>query len=73
MIPAQTSRNRAAVLYLLENAGCPYAVIGKQAQYCETAAGRAGRALGHGGQRAGQPHLDGRERRDVLSASTAPR
>jgi fibronectin type 3 domain-containing protein len=36
VIPAQTSRNRAAVLYLLEQAACPYAVIGKQAQYCQT-------------------------------------
>ncbi|HSK76712.1 MAG TPA: M14 family zinc carboxypeptidase [Thermoanaerobaculia bacterium] len=35
VIPAQTSRNRAAVLYLLEQAACPYAVIGKQAQYCD--------------------------------------
>ena len=35
VIPAQTSRNRAAILYLLEQAACPYAVIGKQAQYCE--------------------------------------
>ncbi|HSG39345.1 MAG TPA: M14 family zinc carboxypeptidase, partial [Thermoanaerobaculia bacterium] len=35
VIPAQTARNRAAVLYLLEQAGCPYAVIGKQALYCE--------------------------------------
>ena len=34
VIPAQTARNRAAVLYLLEQAACPYAVIGKQAQYC---------------------------------------
>ena len=37
VIPVQTSRNRAAVLYLLENAACPYAVIGKQVQYCQTA------------------------------------
>jgi hypothetical protein len=36
VIPAETARNRAAVLYLLEQAACPYAVIGKQAQYCET-------------------------------------
>jgi hypothetical protein len=36
VIPAQTSRNRAAILYLLEQAACPYAVIGKQVQYCET-------------------------------------
>ena len=34
VIPAQTSRNRAAVLYLLEQADCPYDVIGKGTQYC---------------------------------------
>jgi hypothetical protein len=34
VIPAETSRNRAAVLYLLEQADCPYNVIGKGAQYC---------------------------------------
>ena len=34
VIPTQTSRNRAAVLYLIEQAGCPYDVIGKGAQYC---------------------------------------
>ena len=34
VIPAQTARNRAAILYLIEKADCPYAVIGKQAQYC---------------------------------------
>ena len=34
MIAAQTSRNREAVLLLLEAADCPYAVIGKQPQYC---------------------------------------
>ena len=34
VIPAETSRNRAAVLYLLEQAACPYNVIGKGAQYC---------------------------------------
>ncbi|MCI0689358.1 MAG: M14 family metallopeptidase [Sporichthyaceae bacterium] len=33
-IPAQVSRNRAAVLMLLEYADCPYRIIGKQAQYC---------------------------------------
>ena len=36
VIPTQTSRNRAAVLYLLEQADCPYDVIGKGAQYCGT-------------------------------------
>ena len=36
VIPAQTSRNRAAVLLLLDAADCPYEVIGKQAQYCGT-------------------------------------
>ena len=34
VIPAQTSRNRAAVLYLLDQADCPYDVIGKGTQYC---------------------------------------
>jgi hypothetical protein len=34
VIPAQTSRNRAAVLYLLEQAACPYGVIGKGNEYC---------------------------------------
>jgi hypothetical protein len=34
VIPAQTTRNRAAVLYLLEQSPCVYAVIGKQGQYC---------------------------------------
>ncbi|WP_329106442.1 M14 family metallopeptidase [Micromonospora sp. NBC_01699] len=34
VIPAQTSRNREAVLMLSEYADCPYRVIGKQAQYC---------------------------------------
>ncbi|MGE0883925.1 MAG: M14 family metallopeptidase [Blastocatellales bacterium] len=34
IIPAETARNRASVLYLLEKAACPYSVIGKEAQYC---------------------------------------
>jgi carboxypeptidase T len=34
VIPAQTARNRDAVLYLLANAGCPYVVIGKAAERC---------------------------------------
>ena len=34
VIPAQTSRNRQAVLYLLEQAACPYGVIGKSNEYC---------------------------------------
>ena len=42
VIPVQTARNRAAVLYLLEHAACPYAVIGKQAQYCEAPPGTPG-------------------------------
>ncbi|HVR96752.1 MAG TPA: M14 family zinc carboxypeptidase [Thermoanaerobaculia bacterium] len=42
VIPAQTARNRAAVLYLLEQAACPYAVIGKQAQYCAAPPGAPG-------------------------------
>ncbi|HVR96751.1 MAG TPA: M14 family zinc carboxypeptidase [Thermoanaerobaculia bacterium] len=42
VIPAETARNRAAVLYLLEQAACPYAVIGKQAQYCAAVPGAPG-------------------------------
>jgi carboxypeptidase T len=38
-IPTETARNRSAVLYLLDKAACPYAVIGKQAQYCDVAPG----------------------------------
>jgi carboxypeptidase T len=34
VIPAQTSRNREAVLRLLELADCPYRAIGKETQYC---------------------------------------
>ncbi|TAH53330.1 MAG: zinc carboxypeptidase [Chloroflexota bacterium] len=34
VIPAQTSRNRQAILYLLTNADCLWRVIGKEAQYC---------------------------------------
>jgi carboxypeptidase T len=34
VIAAQTARNRDAVLYLLDNAGCPYATIGKAAERC---------------------------------------
>jgi hypothetical protein len=33
-IAAQTARNRDALLYLLANAGCPYAAIGKAAERC---------------------------------------
>jgi len=34
VIPAQTSRNREAVLRLAEIADCPYRAIGKETQYC---------------------------------------
>jgi len=34
VIAKQTARNRGALLYLIEAAACPYAVIGKAAQYC---------------------------------------
>jgi carboxypeptidase T len=34
VIARETSRNREAVLMLLEYADCPYRAIGKQAQYC---------------------------------------
>ena len=38
VIAAETSRNREAVLRLIEIADCPYRAIGKQAQYCGGAA-----------------------------------
>ncbi|WP_235921930.1 M14 family metallopeptidase [Lentzea tibetensis] len=34
VIPAQTSRNKEAVLQLLDRADCPYEAIGKEGQYC---------------------------------------
>ena len=34
VIPAQTTRNREAVLRLLEISDCPYKAIGKETQYC---------------------------------------
>ncbi len=34
LIAAETARNHEAVLYLLEQADCPYRVIGKEAGYC---------------------------------------
>jgi hypothetical protein len=37
VIPAETTRNRDAILYLLEQADCAYDVIGKGAQYCAAA------------------------------------
>lgn len=36
VIPKETSRNREAVLRLLEIADCPYRAIGKEAQYCSS-------------------------------------
>ena len=33
-IPAETGRNKNAVLYLMERAGCPYSVIGKEQTRC---------------------------------------
>jgi len=34
VIPTETARNRSAVLYLIEKAGCVYSMVGKQGQYC---------------------------------------
>lgn len=42
VIPAETARNREAVLYLIEKGDCPYAVIGKQAEYCGGVPGTPG-------------------------------
>jgi hypothetical protein len=36
VIPKETARNRAAILYLMAQAACPYNEIGKKAQYCDT-------------------------------------
>lgn len=36
VIPKETSRNRDAVLQLLETSDCPYRAIGKEDQYCKT-------------------------------------
>jgi putative cell wall-binding protein len=38
VIARQTARNRSALLYLIDSAGCPYAVIGKATQYCPASA-----------------------------------
>ncbi|HEX4952411.1 MAG TPA: M14 family zinc carboxypeptidase [Thermoanaerobaculia bacterium] len=35
VIPAETARNREAILYLLDQADCPYAAIGKEVEYCQ--------------------------------------
>jgi carboxypeptidase T len=34
VIPAETARNREALLYFLEMADCPYRAIGQEAEYC---------------------------------------
>jgi hypothetical protein len=34
VIAKQTARNRGALLYLIDAAGCPWSVIGKGATYC---------------------------------------
>lgn len=36
VIPKETARNRAAILYLMAQAACPYSAIGKKVQYCDT-------------------------------------
>jgi carboxypeptidase T len=45
VIATQTSRNREATLYIMEQADCVYRAIGKQAQYCGVLRCRA---AGHG-------------------------
>jgi carboxypeptidase T len=37
IVAAQTARNRGPLLYLIDEAGCPYNTIGKAAQYCGAA------------------------------------
>jgi carboxypeptidase T len=46
VIPKQTARNRAALLYLIDMAACPYAAIGLGAQYCSDAGATAGSSPG---------------------------
>jgi hypothetical protein len=47
VIPTQTARNRNAILYLLDQAACPYNAIGKGAVYCTgTATGFRAAAAG---------------------------
>jgi carboxypeptidase T len=36
-IASETERNREAVLYIAEQADCPYRSIGKEAQHCAPA------------------------------------
>ncbi|MFN8474541.1 MAG: M14 family zinc carboxypeptidase [Anaerolineae bacterium] len=38
VIPRETARNKEAILYLIQNADCPYRTIGKEAQHCAAAA-----------------------------------
>ncbi|MFN8484739.1 MAG: M14 family metallopeptidase [Anaerolineae bacterium] len=38
VIGRETARNKEAILYLIQNADCPYRTIGKGAQYCAAAA-----------------------------------
>jgi hypothetical protein len=52
-IAAQTSRNREAVLRLLEIADCPYRSIGKEAPYC--GAGTSAGTVTAGGTEVGPP------------------
>ena len=40
VIVRETERNREAVLYVAEQAGCPYRSIGKEAQYCDSVSPR---------------------------------
>ena len=39
LVPAQISRNRGMLLYVINIAACPYSTIGKTAQYCAGAPG----------------------------------
>jgi hypothetical protein len=34
IVAQQTARNRGMLLYLIDQAACPYTVVGKSAQYC---------------------------------------
>ncbi len=83
VIGPQTERNRAAILYLIASAGCPYALTGKTKQNCgplydtfETAGGWTANPLGTdtataGAWQRGNPAATSRQAGTVPSGSRA--
>ena len=78
-IPALTSVNDAAVRYIMQQADCPYKVIGKEAQYCSTVPPAAPANLAATAVSSTQINLAGQtthtrraSRSNAASARTAP-